>query len=288
VAVPVHETVQRHLWRVSQVGRPGSSTATSGFGRPVDSRTGCSGRRSKRDVKVSAKRPSEARRRFVREIGPVLGDIGRPLACSRHRSTESVTFGCPERLRLERRQYGLGRITEMTFSPAQGTRVGDRLGSSLRCGVGHRRGGCSHPAAGRHRIADRNVISHIECDSRPRAPAPSPVIQVPARATAGTAATPPGQASCHRQGCRSVRSMDRDPAAWFLETAPASPSWSEGNLVRPLVHGATYFARLLEELTELEPGDRVWFTDWRGDADERLRAEGPSIGDLLARLALAW
>ncbi|MEO7006139.1 MAG: phospholipase D-like domain-containing protein, partial [Terrimesophilobacter sp.] len=37
----------------------------------------------------------------------------------------------------------------------------------------------------------------------------------------------------------------------------------------------------------LRAGDRVWFTDWRGDADERLMADGPSIGDLLADLARA-
>ena len=51
------------------------------------------------------------------------------------------------------------------------------------------------------------------------------------------------------------------------------------------VHGATYFARLHEELTALQAGDRVWFTDWRGDADERLLADGPSIGEVLAGLA---
>jgi phosphatidylserine/phosphatidylglycerophosphate/cardiolipin synthase-like enzyme len=94
--------------------------------------------------------------------------------------------------------------------------------------------------------------------------------------------------------------MDSDSGTWFLSRAergnpysavqaggPASPSWSEGNLVRPLIHGATYFARLHEELTALQAGDRVWFTDWRGDADEQLLAGGPSIGDLLARLARA-
>ncbi|GAB15103.1 hypothetical protein ARGLB_080_01680 [Arthrobacter globiformis NBRC 12137] len=66
-----------------------------------------------------------------------------------------------------------------------------------------------------------------------------------------------------------------------------SPSWSEGNRVRPLIHGATYFARLHEELSALQAGDRVWFTDWRGDSDERLTADGPTIGELLARLAKA-
>ena len=57
--------------------------------------------------------------------------------------------------------------------------------------------------------------------------------------------------------------------------------------MRPLIHGATYFARLHEELTALKAGDRVWFTDWRGDADERLLADGPSIGEVLAGLARA-
>lgn len=92
--------------------------------------------------------------------------------------------------------------------------------------------------------------------------------------------------------------MDSTAAYWFLSGAerehaatgvhagPAeTPAWSEGNLVRPLIHGAAYFARLHEELTALQPGDRVWFTDWRGDGDERLTEDGPAIGELLARLA---
>ena len=99
---------------------------------------------------------------------------------------------------------------------------------------------------------------------------------------------------------RSALDSGKDPSKWFLSRVewgnlvtgvPAggagAASWSEGNLVRPLVHGATYFARLHEELTALHAGDRVWFTDWRGDADERLLADGPSIGDLLAGLARA-
>ncbi|MGW7679499.1 phospholipase D-like domain-containing protein [Kribbella sp. NPDC054772] len=63
--------------------------------------------------------------------------------------------------------------------------------------------------------------------------------------------------------------------------------WSEGNLVRPLVHGATYFQRLYDELCTLRPGDRVYFTDWRGDPDEKLRDDGPAIGDVLCDLARA-
>ena len=91
---------------------------------------------------------------------------------------------------------------------------------------------------------------------------------------------------------------DLAPARWFLthaergnrasdlhaETDGGLP-WSLGNAVRPLVHGATYFARLHAELCALRPGDRVWFTDWRGDADERLLPDGPEVGDVLADLA---
>jgi phosphatidylserine/phosphatidylglycerophosphate/cardiolipin synthase-like enzyme len=89
-----------------------------------------------------------------------------------------------------------------------------------------------------------------------------------------------------------------DPAAWFLTRAErgnpatdvddgdaAGTAWAEGNLVTPLVHGAAYFARLAEELAALQRGDRVWFTDWRGDPDELLTPQGPTIGDLLADLA---
>ena len=92
--------------------------------------------------------------------------------------------------------------------------------------------------------------------------------------------------------------MDNAAARWFLNREergnPATElhgdgdglqSWSEGNLVRPLVHGAAYFARLHTELTALRAGDRVWFTDWRGDPDERLLPDGPAIGDLLSKLA---
>lgn len=47
-------------------------------------------------------------------------------------------------------------------------------------------------------------------------------------------------------------------------------AWSTGNRVEPLVHGATYFRRLLEAVRELDPGDRLYFTDWRGDPDQLL------------------
>jgi phosphatidylserine/phosphatidylglycerophosphate/cardiolipin synthase-like enzyme len=93
--------------------------------------------------------------------------------------------------------------------------------------------------------------------------------------------------------------MDNSPGTWFLSAGERGntatdvhagdgpQAWSEGNLVRPLIHGATYFARLHEELSDLQAGDRIWFTDWRGDGDERLTPDGPEIGELLAKLARA-
>ncbi len=66
---------------------------------------------------------------------------------------------------------------------------------------------------------------------------------------------------------------------------PDGTAWTQGNLVRPLVHGASYYRRLRQVLLALTPGDRVHFTDWRGDRDELLAPEGPAVGDLLAELA---
>ena len=58
-------------------------------------------------------------------------------------------------------------------------------------------------------------------------------------------------------------------------------SWTEGNAVEPLVHGAEYFSRLADELRTTGRGDSVWILDWRGDADERMGPGGPPLGSLL-------
>ena len=61
-------------------------------------------------------------------------------------------------------------------------------------------------------------------------------------------------------------------------------AWSTGNLVRPLVHGATYFAELFERIEATVAGDLVFFTDWQGDADERLTGEpGSEVAEVLGR-----
>lgn len=70
---------------------------------------------------------------------------------------------------------------------------------------------------------------------------------------------------------------------WFL--SEHERPWTAGNLVVPRVHGAGYFARLAEIVGATREGDRIFFTDWRGDADELLAEGGPTIGDLLADAA---
>ena len=70
---------------------------------------------------------------------------------------------------------------------------------------------------------------------------------------------------------------------WFLPTTERP--WSAGNLVVPRVHGAGYFARLVEVVQATDKGDRIFFTDWRGDADERLTDDGPTVADLLVSAA---
>jgi phosphatidylserine/phosphatidylglycerophosphate/cardiolipin synthase-like enzyme len=67
---------------------------------------------------------------------------------------------------------------------------------------------------------------------------------------------------------------------------PDGLAWTTGNRVETLVHGVTYFRRLLEEIAEVGGGDQVLFTDWRGDPDERL-SDGPGseIGAVLSEAA---
>ena len=84
-----------------------------------------------------------------------------------------------------------------------------------------------------------------------------------------------------------------DPAivSWFLgdgdRANPATDlrAFTTGNLVAPLVDGRSYFARLHAELNATEPGDQVYFLDFRGDLDELLDGPGSAVGDVLGRAA---
>jgi phosphatidylserine/phosphatidylglycerophosphate/cardiolipin synthase-like enzyme len=88
-----------------------------------------------------------------------------------------------------------------------------------------------------------------------------------------------------------------DPATWLLTKAeranpttclddrhPADQAWSEGNLVRPLIHGSTYFRELYDAVEAAQDGDLVFFTDWQGDGDEQLIGEpGSEVVEVLCR-----
>src|SRR4051794_18533792 len=75
-----------------------------------------------------------------------------------------------------------------------------------------------------------------------------------------------------------------NPATRLDEQHPGDQAWSDGNLVRPLIHGSTYFAELFERIEATRAGDLIFFTDWAGDADERLTGEpGSEVAEVLAR-----
>jgi phosphatidylserine/phosphatidylglycerophosphate/cardiolipin synthase-like enzyme len=78
--------------------------------------------------------------------------------------------------------------------------------------------------------------------------------------------------------------MDASPVEEWLLPASVRPR-RQGNLVSPLVHGSSYFARLIEVVSATGEGDLVWFTDWRGDADQLLGPSGPSVGQLFSDAA---
>jgi phosphatidylserine/phosphatidylglycerophosphate/cardiolipin synthase-like enzyme len=94
-----------------------------------------------------------------------------------------------------------------------------------------------------------------------------------------------------------VESQAPDPTDWLItkdergnpgtrldDGHPGQDAWSERNLVRPLIDGATYFAELHERIEATREGDLVFFTDWQGDADERLTGEpGSEVAEVLGR-----
>jgi phosphatidylserine/phosphatidylglycerophosphate/cardiolipin synthase-like enzyme len=121
-----------------------------------------------------------------------------------------------------------------------------------------------------------------------------------------TIAVIPSRASSSRVASgQYLRAMPTDEAAggsqesWFLTSTergndftaldrrrPGGLAWSVGNRVETLVHGAVYFGRLLEAIRELGAGDQLYFTDWRGDPDQRLAGDPDSqVGEVIAAAA---
>jgi phosphatidylserine/phosphatidylglycerophosphate/cardiolipin synthase-like enzyme len=76
-----------------------------------------------------------------------------------------------------------------------------------------------------------------------------------------------------------------NPDTHLDDLALSGTAFTEGNLVTALIHGANYYRRLVEEVSALRAGDAVYFIDWRGDPDEKLLAEGPTVGELLGSAA---
>lgn len=76
-----------------------------------------------------------------------------------------------------------------------------------------------------------------------------------------------------------------NPATDLDRRHPGGAAWSIGNQVRPLVHGAVYFAELLAAVRAQRAGDLLLFTDWRGDPDEPLDGPGSEIGRVLCEAA---
>ena len=62
-------------------------------------------------------------------------------------------------------------------------------------------------------------------------------------------------------------------------------SWTAGNDVRALVHGATYFPELLRCVQAMRTGDLLLFTDWRGDPDQLLDGPGTEVSRMLCDAA---
>jgi phosphatidylserine/phosphatidylglycerophosphate/cardiolipin synthase-like enzyme len=61
--------------------------------------------------------------------------------------------------------------------------------------------------------------------------------------------------------------------------------WTSGNDVTPLVHGKVYFAELVRRLRQVQAGDLVLFTDWRGDPDQLLAEPGTEVSRALCDAA---
>jgi phosphatidylserine/phosphatidylglycerophosphate/cardiolipin synthase-like enzyme len=76
-----------------------------------------------------------------------------------------------------------------------------------------------------------------------------------------------------------------NPAATVDDHADPGTAHSSGNLVRPLIHGRAYFRELLPAIRRLNSGDLLLFTDWRGDADERLDGPGTEVANVIADAA---
>ena len=73
---------------------------------------------------------------------------------------------------------------------------------------------------------------------------------------------------------------------WFLtpkqrgNRRTSLPAWCEGSCATPIVDGADVLQSAGRRGGGARPGDHLFFTDWRGDPDQLLRDDGPTMVDL--------
>ncbi|MHC1558967.1 phosphatase domain-containing protein [Actinomycetospora sp. C-140] len=95
---------------------------------------------------------------------------------------------------------------------------------------------------------------------------------------------------------RAVLGLDHAAGAhavddWFLTARergnPATRlrPWTEGNAVALRVHGSAYYAVLAERLAATGAGDLLLVLGWRGDGDQQLGDDGPTVSEALAAAA---
>src|SRR3954454_115556 len=99
-------------------------------------------------------------------------------------------------------------------------------------------------------------------------------------------ADPPAQSGQPALTDWFLRPEERGNPDTHIDGVPSSgTAWTQGNRVRPLIHGATYFDALLQVVDALGSGDLLMFTDWRGDPDQLLDESGREVGHAFAGAA---
>jgi len=83
--------------------------------------------------------------------------------------------------------------------------------------------------------------------------------------------------------------IDAARSSWFVtddergNDAASVRGFTVGNAVTPLVHGASYFPRLLRAVERLGSGDELFLASFRTDGDQLLDGPGTSVRELLMR-----
>ena len=114
---------------------------------------------------------------------------------------------------------------------------------------------------------------------------------VPPRGSGATGPGAGGGREAYGEGVVDLEGVAVPPHDWFLTADERGnpdtsiPIWNTGNTVEPLIHGQSYFDRLVAEIETLDAGDHLFFTDWRGDPDERTSDDGPTVAELFAGAA---